>query len=212
AARRGGPVLPGTGAAHHHGEVPRGGHPQYLGHLLCRGRLGDVPGPHPGDGLARTRVAYPGAPGGHQNTSASPASCNGWAPLCRPGTSPHSRGVGNTLPGLASPPGSNAHRSSCMVSRSSAVNMRGIDFALSTPTPCSPVIEPPCSMHRSRIAPDTCSAAAIAPSSSPENSTSGCRLPSPAWKTFATRMPDSADSLLIASSTLGSAVRGTTPS
>ena len=38
--------------------------------------------------------------GAHQKTSARPASCSGWAPLCRPGTSPHSRGVGKTLPGL----------------------------------------------------------------------------------------------------------------
>jgi glycolate oxidase len=44
------------------------------------------------------------------------------------------------------------------------------------------------------------------------NSTSGCRLPSPAWKTFATLTPEAADSSVIASSTCGSAVRGTTPS
>ena len=34
-----------------------------------------------------------------------------------------------------------------------SVNIRGMYFALSEPTPCSPVIEPPCSMQRSRIAP-----------------------------------------------------------
>ena len=33
---------------------------------------------------------------------------------------PHSRGVGNILPGLHKPAGSNAQRSNCMVSRSSA--------------------------------------------------------------------------------------------
>ena len=59
----------------------------------------------------------------------------GARPRCRPGTSPHSRGVGKTLPGLASPAGSNAHRSSCMVSRSSAVNMRGMCLALSDAHP-----------------------------------------------------------------------------
>ena len=73
-------------------------------------------------------------------------------------------GVGKILPGLASPAGSNAHRTSCMVSRSSSVNIRGMYFALSMPTPCSPVIEPPYSTHRSRIAPDTSSARSASPS------------------------------------------------
>lgn len=37
-------------------------------------------------------------------------------------------------------------------------------------------------------------------------------MPSPAWKTFATRMPNSSCSRSIPASTRGSAVRGTTPS
>ncbi len=129
-----------------------------------------------------------------------------------PGTSPHSRGVGNTLPGLDSPAGSNAHRTSCMVSRSSAVNIRGMCLALSEPTPCSPVIEPPCSRQRSRIAPETSSARSASPATEPSKSTSGCRLPSPAWKTLATRTPESPERSAIARSTSGSAVRGITPS
>ena len=59
------------------------------------------------------------------------------------------------------------------------------------PTPCSPVIEPPCSMQRSRIAPLTSSAAlGRALDGGSSKSTSGCRLPSPAWKTLATRTPE----------------------
>ena len=115
----------------------------------------------------------------------------GGRPSCRPGTSPHSRGVGKTLPGLEMLSGSKAQRTSCIVSRSSSVYIRGMYFALSMPTPCSPVIEPPCSMQRSRIAPLTFSAASPAPSTASSKSTSGCRLPSPAWKTLATRTPES---------------------
>ena len=35
--------------------------------------------------------------------------------------------------------------------RSSALNILGMAFNLSRPTPCSPVMEPPCAMHSSRI-------------------------------------------------------------
>ena len=101
-------------------------------------------------------------------------------------------GVGKTLPGLEMLSGSKAQRTICMVSRSSSSYMRGMYFALSTPTPCSPVMEPPCSMHRSRIAPLTRSAASPSPSFDSSKSTSGCRLPSPAWKTLATRTPERA--------------------
>ncbi len=48
--------------------------------------------------------------------------------------------------------------------------------------------------------------------SASSKSTSGCRLPSPAWKTLATRTPDDSESSAIARSTSGSAVRGITPS
>ncbi len=53
--------------------------------------------------------------------------------------------------GSTSPFGSNARRSGCIVSRSSSPNISGIEHALSVPTPCSPVSEPPASMHASRI-------------------------------------------------------------
>ena len=92
------------------------------------------------------------------------------------------------------------------------MNIRGMYFALSMPTPCSPVIEPPCSMHRSRIAPETSSARSASPGTASSKSTSGCRLPSPAWNTLATRTPDAGDSAAIRRSTSGSAVRGMTPS
>ena len=68
-----------------------------------------------------------------------------------PGRSPHRRGVGNTLPGLQRPAGSNAQRSRCIVSRSFGPNIFGIAPFLSTPTPCSPVIEPPWARQTSRI-------------------------------------------------------------
>ena len=100
-----------------------------------------------------------------------------------------------------------------MVSRSSALNIFGMYFDLSMPTPCSPVIDPPCSMHRSRIAPDTSSAASASPGCASSNSTSGCRLPSPAWNTLATRIAGLRGQRgdLVAAPR-GSAVRGTTPS
>ena len=43
-----------------------------------------------------------------------------------------------------------------IAARSSAPNSFGIEHALSTPTPCSPVSEPPASMHTSRIAVASC--------------------------------------------------------
>ena len=70
---------------------------------------------------------------------------------------------GRPCPGCRGCAGSNAHRTSCMVSRSSALNIFGMYLDLSTPTPCSPVIEPPCSRHASRIAPDTSSARSSSP-------------------------------------------------
>ena len=84
-----------------------------------------------------------------------------------PGTSPHSRGVGITLPGLASPAGSNAQRSRWNAARSGSSNIFGMCFFLSTPTPCSPVIEPPASRQASRISPDSSSARSASPSLAP---------------------------------------------
>ena len=45
------------------------------------------------------------------------------------------------MPGLEMLCGSKAHRIICMVSRSSSVYIRGMYFALSMPTPCSPVMD-----------------------------------------------------------------------
>ena len=56
-----------------------------------------------------------------------------------------------TLPGLARPCGSNAQRSFWKAARSGSPNIRGMWCFLSTPTPCSPVIEPPASTHASRM-------------------------------------------------------------
>ena len=58
---------------------------------------------------------------------------------------------GRACPGFASPRGSKARRSRCIAARSSSPNISGIAHALSVPTPCSPVIEPPASTQASRI-------------------------------------------------------------
>ena len=83
--------------------------------------------------------------------------------LCKPGQSraggrgtapaPRRRAAasGRACPGLASPCGSKALRKRCIAARSASLNISGIAHALSVPTPCSPVIEPPASTHASRI-------------------------------------------------------------
>ena len=80
-----------------------------------------------------------------------------------PGTSPHSRGVGKTLPGLRARPDRSRVRTRCIASRSSSLNISGIAHALSVPTPCSPVIEPPASMQASRIGRASSSARSASP-------------------------------------------------
>ena len=75
-----------------------------------------------------------------------------------PGTSPHSRGVGSTLPGLQRRCGSNASRTACITSRSSSREHPRHVVRLSAPTPCSPVIDPPASTQYVRISPATSSA------------------------------------------------------
>ena len=82
----------------------------------------------------RSRAAAPPAPAarrrpradGHQNRSAMPGLPPAGAAGTGPGTSPHSRGVGITLPGLARPPGSNAQRSRWNASRSGSSNIFGM--------------------------------------------------------------------------------------
>ena len=61
-----------------------------------------------------------------QKRSARPARSAGCARY-GPGTSPQSRGVGNTFPGLQMPVGSNAHLTICIVSRSAAANSFGMN-------------------------------------------------------------------------------------
>src|SRR5215218_2136084 len=93
----------------------------------------------------------------HQNCSTMPAFCRGcmWK---GPGRSPQRRGVGKILPGLANWCGSNAHRRSCMTFMSSSVNILGMYFFLSSPMPCSPVSDPPCSRQAKTISPASFSA------------------------------------------------------
>ena len=64
-----------------------------------------------------------------------------------------------------------------------------MEQALSTPTPCSPVSEPPASMHASRIRSASSFARSTSPSAALSYRTRGWRLPSPAWKTLPTRRP-----------------------
>src|SRR5205085_8015039 len=82
-------------------------------------------------------------------TPASSAACGTYLP----GLSPHSRGVGKIFPGLKRISGSNAQRSRFMVARSSSENISLMYAALSAPTPCSPVIEPPVFTQTLRISP-----------------------------------------------------------
>ena len=93
-----------------------------------------------------------------QNRSATPATSSGCGTYS-PGFSPHRRVRGNTLVGFDSCKGSKAQRTRCMVSRSGSANIFDIMCFFSSPTPCSPVIEPPFSMHSSRMRSDNRSAA-----------------------------------------------------
>ena len=82
----------------------------------------------------------------------------------------------------------------------------------SKPTPCSPVSAPPASTHTRMIAAPASSTRAVVPGSRSSKSRHGCRLPSPAWNTFATGKPY--PSLMRATSPIVSTSRerGTTPS
>src|SRR5258706_11520501 len=59
--------------------------------------------------------------------------------------------VGTALPGFKSPSGSNAALTAGNVARSAGRNWLHIWLIFSMPTPCSPVIVPPTSMHSSRM-------------------------------------------------------------
>ena len=58
---------------------------------------------------------------------------------------------GRACPGSRGPPGRTRCAAASSPSRSASLNISGIAHALSVPTPCSPVIEPPASTHASRI-------------------------------------------------------------
>src|SRR5215469_8526685 len=85
-----------------------------------------------------------------QKRSATPAVSSGCGTYS-PGLSPQRRKRGKILVGLATSWGSKAQRRRCMVSRSGSANILDIMCFFSSPTPCSPVMEPPFSMQSSRI-------------------------------------------------------------
>ena len=93
---------------------------------------------------------------------------------------------GNTLLALSSQPGSKADLIRRCWSSSCALNCTGIRSRFSTPTPCSPVRQPPTSTHSFRMSAPNCSALWKLTGSLASNMISGCRLPSPAWKMLAT--------------------------
>ena len=71
-------------------------------------------------------------------------------------------------------------------SRSSSLNMRDMYACFSTPMPCSPDSTPPASSDAVMISAPAAWTRSSTPGSRPSNSSSGWRLPSPAWKTFIT--------------------------
>src|SRR5690349_3415434 len=105
-------------------------------------------------GLERERCALQKAAAtetrGHQKRSARPAVSSGCGEYS-PGFSPHRRGEGKTFVGFESCKGSKAQRTRCMVARSGSANIFAIMHFFSSPTPCSPVIEPPAARQSSRI-------------------------------------------------------------
>ena len=66
---------------------------------------------------------------------------------------------GTACPGSRARAGRTPARTRCIASRSASLNISGIAHALSVPTPCSPVIEPPASTHASRMRPASSSRA-----------------------------------------------------
>ncbi len=94
--------------------------------------------------------------------AAAPESSDGCGTYS-PGFSPQRRGVGKTFVGLLRFSGSKAQRTRCMVARSGSANILDMAYFLSWPTPCSPVMEPPAAMQRSRILAERVSAACCWP-------------------------------------------------
>src|SRR5712672_133401 len=130
------------------------------------------------------RLTCEETPASIQNRSAIPAVSRGCATYS-PGFSPHSRGRGKILLGFESCSGSNAHRTRCMVCKSGSLYIFDIIFFLSSPTPCSPVIDPPAPTHNSKSFLESPSAASSCPAILRSYKTNGCKFPTPAGNTFA---------------------------
>lgn len=126
--------------------------------------------------------------------------------------STHRPGVGNSLPALSKFFGLNTSRMAVCAKISSSVKMKRISSFFSMPTPCSPVIDPPTAAHALRHSLPAASARSVSPGLLASNNTSGCKLPSPAWKIFAIRSPYLRLMLAISFNTSGSRLRGMTPS
>src|SRR4029077_14794803 len=132
--------------------------------------------PHPSESLRDA--------GGLQRMRHVLAGCfaaNARARKKRGGSGKVQRGArGKTLLGLESSKGSKAQRTRCIVSRSGSLYIFDIIFFLSSPTPCSPVIDPPAAMHNSKILLESISATSSCPEILRSYKTSGCKFPSPA--------------------------------
>src|SRR5690606_14193132 len=92
-------------------------------------------------------------------------SGNGSCPRCTcmaPNSAQRLR-VGMALPGLSSPSGSKAALIAKNCSSSALLNCTHIWLIFSTPTPCSPLMVPPTSMHSSRILPPSSSVRSSSP-------------------------------------------------
>ncbi len=95
-----------------------------------------------------------------QKSRSGPDVTSGCGARLTPGTSPHMpRGREDLARDCTGPPGRRRSGAVASCPDRPALNMRDMYLDLSTPTPCSPVIEPPWLMHSSRIAPDSSSAA-----------------------------------------------------
>src|SRR5262249_48362992 len=101
----------------------------------------------------------------------------------------HAACRGKTLGRVSSHAGSEADLMRRCCASSVGVNCTLIRSRFSTPTPCSPVRQPPTSTQRVKMSAPNFSAAAMLAGSLASNMIRGCRLPSPAWKMLATCKP-----------------------
>ena len=84
---------------------------------------------------------------------------------CGTARAPRRRGAasGSPCPGCRARPGRTRAGAARTTARSRSENIRGIEHALSMPTPCSPVSEPPASRQASRIASASSRARSVSP-------------------------------------------------